>query len=131
MPVADIGNFDGPEANGKTFGGVAYGYSIGKYEVTNNQFVDFLNAKDPTGANTLSLYNPNMTSHATGGITYTAAAADGSKYTAKSGQGNKAVNFVTWFDSLRFTMPIMARAIPTETGAYTLLGGTATPSNAN
>ena len=40
----------GPDA---IVGGVAYEFRIGKYEVTNAQYVEFLNAVDPTGDNTL------------------------------------------------------------------------------
>ena len=39
-------------------------YRISKYDVTNAQYVEFLNAKDPTGANTLGLYSSFMTSDA-------------------------------------------------------------------
>jgi formylglycine-generating enzyme required for sulfatase activity len=48
------------------FGTVAYDYRIGAYEVTNSQYVEFLNAKaisDP-----LTLYNTNMGSNPRGGI---------------------------------------------------------------
>ena len=42
------------------FGAVPYAYNIGTYDVTNSQYVEFLNAKDPTGDNPLGLYNSNM-----------------------------------------------------------------------
>jgi hypothetical protein len=41
-------------------GSVGYNYDIGTYDVTVSQYVDFLNAKDPMVANTLSLYNVQM-----------------------------------------------------------------------
>jgi formylglycine-generating enzyme required for sulfatase activity len=46
--------------------------------------------------------------------------------------GNKPVNFVSWYDSIRFANWLNngQGAGDTETGAYTILGGTATPSNA-
>ncbi len=68
VPVGDPGNT--PHQNyGNTgqFGAVAYFYRIGTTEVTNAQYVDFLNAKaksDPLG-----LYNAEMGSNVTGGIT--------------------------------------------------------------
>ena len=37
-----------------------YSYQIGTYDVTASQYVAFLNTKDPTGANTLGLYNDQM-----------------------------------------------------------------------
>ncbi|BBO32081.1 formylglycine-generating enzyme family protein [Lacipirellula parvula] len=132
-PVGDVGNYDGPVTlNGNTYGGVDYFYSIGKYEVTNNQYVEFLNAKDPLGVNPFDLYNANMTSHATGGILFNASGEPGAKYSAKATSGNHPVNYVSWFDSLRFINWLNNGQgnADTETGAYTLLGGTPTPSNA-
>ena len=35
------------------YGAVPYAYNIGTYDVTNSQYVEFLNTKDPTGANLL------------------------------------------------------------------------------
>ncbi len=59
VPVGNPGN-----ANDTRYqfplGGVAYEYEIAKYEVTNAQYVEFLNAKDPTGANTVGIFNPSM-----------------------------------------------------------------------
>ena len=51
-------------------GAVGYPYGIGKYEVTNSEYVAFLNSVDPNGANPLALYNSRMTSEATGGIVF-------------------------------------------------------------
>ena len=49
----------------------------------------------------------------------------------KSGFANKPVNYVSFYDSLRFSNWLNngQGSGDTETGAYTLLGGTATPSN--
>lgn len=54
-------------------------------------------------------------------------------YTAKADMGNKPVNFVSWFDTLRFANWLNNGQAngDTETGAYTLFGGTPTPSNFN
>ena len=67
-----------------------------------------------------------------GGITYNAGAADGSKYSVISGHGNDPVNYLTWYDAIRFANWLDNSQVPgsTETGSYTLLGGTPTPSNA-
>lgn len=45
---------------------MAYSYDIGKYEVTNTQYAEFLNAKAAT--DTFSLYTQDMGSNAVGGI---------------------------------------------------------------
>src|SRR4051812_4468147 len=42
------------------YGAVDYSYKIGTYDVNNSQYTEFLNAKDPTGANTLNLWNSGM-----------------------------------------------------------------------
>jgi len=67
----------GNAADSTGYGAVAYSYAyqIGKYEVTNAQYGEFLNAVDPEGANANGIYNVNMGSNAHGGITYTAGAA--------------------------------------------------------
>jgi formylglycine-generating enzyme len=112
-------------------GSVGYDYRIGKYEVTNAQYVEFLNGVDPTGANTLALYNPDMASDARGGIILSSGAANGSKYEIKPGRDDNPVVGISWYDAIRFANWLhngMASG-DTENGAYTLLGGTPTPSN--
>ncbi len=42
VPVGDPGNVD--DTHGGGYGGVAETYNIGKYEVTNSQYAEFLNA---------------------------------------------------------------------------------------
>ncbi len=42
------------------YGAVADSFRIMKYEFTNQQYVDFLNAVDPDGTNPDSIYNLNM-----------------------------------------------------------------------
>jgi hypothetical protein len=67
MAVRDVGNpADRDTFGSPTYGAVAYAYRIGQTEVTNSQYVEFLNAaakSDP-----YSLYNPTMAG-ARGGIT--------------------------------------------------------------
>jgi formylglycine-generating enzyme required for sulfatase activity len=114
------------------FGSVGYNYSIGKYEVTNAQYNEFLNAVDPAGANTLALYGSAMTSDARGGILFNSGASDGSKYATKSGRDNNPVVFVTWYSAIRFANWLhngQGGPGTTEDGAYTLLESTPTPSN--
>ena len=113
------------------YGSVPYSYNIGTYDVTNSQYVAFLNSNDPTGADPLGLYNSSMSSAPRGGINYNSGAANGSKYSVMPGNGNHPVNFVSWYDAIRFTNWLNNGRVPgsTETGAYTILGGTPTPSN--
>ncbi len=131
--VGDAGN-PGDVQPGDTFGSVATPYLISKHEVTNAQYVEFLNAKDPTGANTLQLYNSQMSTYvASGGINFTAGNANGNKYSIKLDQGNKPVTFVSWYDSVRFANWLNngQGSGDTESGAYTLEGGTPLPNNAS
>ena len=113
------------------YGSVGYSYRIGTYDVTNSQYAEFLNTKDPTGANTLGLWNSNMANATFGGISFNAGNLPGSRYTLISGAQNHPVNDVTWYDTLRFANWLNNGQGngSTETGAYTLLGGTPTPSN--
>ncbi len=114
--------------SGGCYGALGYGYNIGKYEVTNGQYAEFLNAK--AASDPLGLYNTNM-AEVYGGITRSGSSGSYT-YTAIASYVNKPVNNVSFFDALRFAnwMNNGQGSSDTETGAYTLLGGTATPSNA-
>jgi sulfatase modifying factor 1 len=115
------------------YGSVSYSYKIGTYDVTNSQYVEFLNSNVPGGetADPLALYNSNMSDAPFGGITYNSGAASGSKYSVMASNGQNPVNYVTWYDTLRFANWLDNNQVAgmTETGAYQLLGGTPTPSN--
>ena len=113
--------------NNLRFGSVANTYRISKYEVTNDQYTEFLNAVDPMGTNPNSVYNSFMTSSARGGIDFNAGAANGSRYSSKNNFGNKPVNWVSFFDSMRF-VNWLENGQPTggsgtETGVYTISTG--------
>jgi sulfatase modifying factor 1 len=127
VPVGNPGN----AADTTGSGSVGYLYHIGKYEVTNDQYVEFLNSVDPTGGNTLALYNTSMASDARGGINFNGGAPNGSIYEIKPGRGNNPVVFVSWYDSIRFAnwMHNGMGDGDTEDGAYTLgaLGGGGVP----
>jgi formylglycine-generating enzyme required for sulfatase activity len=133
VPVRNPGNAPDTATNclaGVGCGSVGYNYYISKYDVTNAQYAEFLNAVDPTGSNTLALYNTSMSTDASnGGITNTGSA--GSVYQVKAGFANDPVVYVSFYDSLRFANWLNngQGSASTETGAYTLLGGTPTPSN--
>lgn len=121
--VGDVGNpSDSPSGNGA----VSYTYEIGKYEVTNAEYADFLNAvatSDP-----YALYNENASidrSGTSGSYSYSATAP------------NKPVAYVSFWDAARFAnwltngQPSGSQDnATTETGMYHL-GGVETPSNAS
>ena len=132
VAVGDAGNA-GDTTYGESFGAVGYGYSIGKYDVTDSQYTAFLNAVDPNGTNSLALWDSTMSSNANGGINFNAGAASGTKFSIKTGYDQIPVVFVTFYSALRFVNWLNNGQGngSTETGAYTLLGGTPTPSNGN
>ena len=101
VPVGNPGNAPDTRFNASV-GAVASPYRIGKHEVTNSQYVEFLNAVDPTGANARGLYSTDMTTDQQGGVEFNAGAANGAKYSFKSGRGQNPVVFVTFLDAIRF-----------------------------
>jgi len=118
VPVGGAGN-----AADTGLGAVAYAYRIAKYEVTNSQYAEFLNAV--AAADPLGLYSASMAS-GLGGISQNGAPGSYA-YTAIAGREQMPVNFVTFHDALRFAnwlhngQPVGAQGITTtEDGAYTL-----------
>jgi formylglycine-generating enzyme required for sulfatase activity len=101
-------------------GSVPDAYAIGKYEITNAQYAEFLNAK--AASDPLALYHVSMGSDATfGGITR--SGSDGSySYAAKVGFEAKPVVYVSYYDALRFANWLHNGQGngDTETGAYTI-----------
>jgi formylglycine-generating enzyme required for sulfatase activity len=98
VPVGNPGN----AADDTGYGSVTEAYRIGKYEVTNAQWREFLTAKagvsDPYG-----LYNTYM-SGPSGGIDRTWS-VDHYVYSAKGGDANwdnRPVNCVSFWDAARF-----------------------------
>jgi sulfatase modifying factor 1 len=130
-PVGNPGNAPDP-ATGSLYGAVPYAYKIGTYDVTNAQYAEFLNTTDPTGANSLGLWNANMADPTHGGID-NSGTTNGNRYTLISGAQNHPVNFVTWYDAVRFANWLNNGQGngDTETGAYTLgpLGADGVPIN--
>ena len=132
-PIGNPGNACDPQSQG-CFGSVPYSYSIGTYEVTNAQYVEFLNAK--AASDPLGLYNASMGS-GIGGITRSGSSGNYS-YSAIAGRRDMPVDHVSFYDALRFAnwMNNGQGNGDTETGAYTLLGpygtslfGSGIPSN--
>jgi sulfatase modifying factor 1 len=122
VTVGDAGN----AADTTTYGAVADAFQIMKFEWTNSQYVEFLNAVDPSGTNPNAIYNTSMGSNAQGGISFTSGAASGSKYAARNNMGDKPVNYVNWWDAARVANWLQngQGTGSTETGAYTLNGAT-------
>jgi len=126
VTVGDPGNACDPVGSGNCFGAVGYTYRIATHEVTNAQYAAFLNAK--AGSDPLALFNTDMAT--LGGITRSGTPGSYT-YSAVPGRENMPVNNVSFFDALRFANWLHNGQGDgnTETGAYTLLGGTPTPSN--
>ena len=116
VTVGDAGNAADP-ATGGLYGAVSYEYQIGKYEVTNAQYAEFLNNVAATDAN--FLYNTNMGTNARGGIERRGSSGSYS-YEVKTNMGDKPVNYVSIGDAMRFTNWINngQGAATTESGAY-------------
>ena len=129
VPVGDPGNVD--DTHGDGYGAVPYTYNIGKYEVTNAQYCEFLNAvakSDPYRLYNVEWMGGGWTD--TGGITR--GGSSGSfTYTVRSKRGNRPVNYVSWGDAARFAN-WLHNGQPsgeqndgtTEDGAYDLDGAT-------
>jgi formylglycine-generating enzyme len=133
---AGTGGF-GPD---RICGAVAYTYNIGKYEVTNGQYCEFLNAKlpnisDPHPSNpqpaerlpsdTYGLYYPWMEKSELGGINYDPLGPVGGKFSVKAGFEQFPVNHVSWYDTIRFANWLTngQGSGDTETGSYNISGG--------
>lgn len=129
--VSNTGN-----ANDVTgFGSVDIEYRIMKFEWTNAQYAQFLNAIDPEGSDPNDVYNGSMGTQIFGGISFDSGAANGSKYATRANMADKPVNYVSWWDAARVANWLQSGAqnyptsdssasAPQNNGVYTL--GTAT-----
>jgi formylglycine-generating enzyme required for sulfatase activity len=131
VPIGNPGNAADIRFDPQGFGAVDYTYWIGKYEVTNGQYREFLNAKatigDPHG-----LYNPAM-ADLLAGIERIGSGTpeDPWVYHPLSGEpsfDDRPVNFVGFWDIARFANWLHNGQgdADTETGAYTGIGDEAT-----
>jgi hypothetical protein len=109
-------------STGSLYGAVSYSYHIGTFEVTNNQYVSFLNAKDSTNAH--GVYNTRMEDSPHGGI-HQEGTSGSFTYSARSGMGNEPVNYVSFWDAARFTNWLTngQGSGDTENGVYALTSG--------
>jgi autotransporter-associated beta strand protein len=126
MDYVTVGNPGNPADPTTGYGAVSYDYKIGKYEVTNAQYAEFLNAVAQT--DTYFLYDSRMNDSARGGITRSGESGSYT-YAVKANMGDKPVNWVSWYDSARFanwlhhSQPTgLQTTLTTEEGAYTLNG---------
>lgn len=114
------------------FGAVPYVFRMGKYDVTIQEYTDFLNAVAKT--DTYSLYNSNMGSDLNiAGISRSGVSGNYhySVITNAGSSANRPITYVTWFNAARFAN-WMANGKPsgaedsttTENGAYALNGAT-------
>jgi formylglycine-generating enzyme required for sulfatase activity len=127
VPVGNAGNPGDPQPGSE--GSVAYSFEIGKFEVTNAEYAEFLNAV--ADADPLALYNTQMSTSPLGGIARSGLTGSYA-YSVKSGMANMPVVFVGWYDAIRFANWLhngQGGPSTTEVGAYTLLGGTRVPTN--
>ena len=128
VTVGDPGN----AADTTTYGGVAYDYQIGKYDVTIGQYTAFLNAVAAT--DTYSLYNTSMaTDLNVAGISRTGSSGSYTYSVINNGgdSSNRPITYVSWWDSARFSnwmangQPTGAQSsTTTENGAYNVNGVT-------
>jgi hypothetical protein len=89
----------GNAADTTGFGAVAQSYRISKTEVTNAHYAEFLNAK--AAADPYFLWSGQMAS-GNGGISRSGSSGTYT-YNAIAGRQDKPVNFVSFWDSLRFS----------------------------
>ncbi|GAB4167820.1 MAG: hypothetical protein Fur0032_05920 [Terrimicrobiaceae bacterium] len=99
VTVGNPGNAAAPDGRGS----VAYEYQIGKYEVSNADSVEFLNAVDLDGAagDQIYLYSPFYWNPLIG-YQRDGAPAQGDKYYELSGMGDKAAMDIGYLPALRF-----------------------------
>jgi hypothetical protein len=76
-----VGSPNNP-ADSNGHGAVDYGYSIATYDVTVSNYVEFLNAKDPSGANSLGLFDVDLQAPF-GPITFNSAGGAGARQLAR------------------------------------------------
>lgn len=107
------------------YGSVGYTFQMSKYDVTNSQYTQFLNAADPSGSNATNLYDGRMSTDNnglayTGGINFSGGAPSGSKYSVKAGQENFPATWIRWASSARFVNWLAngQGAGSTESGVY-------------
>lgn len=105
------------------YGSVSEVYRISTYEITAGQYTEFLNAvaaSDPHG-----LYNTYMGSDSLGCKIKRSGSSGSYRYSVASNYANRPVNYVSWYDTLRFSNWLHngQGAGDTENGAYDMSQG--------
>ena len=127
VPVGYAGNAPDPEVmitDGTSgYGAVPYNYRIGAYDVTNAQYVEFLNAK-ASAADPYGLWNQYMDPSSVEGAISRSAFAPYT-YSVRQGFANKPIVWLTWYDAVRFVNWLQNGQGngDTESGTYTISGG--------
>lgn len=103
VTVGDAGNrpnnFEADRGSAAA-GAVAYAFRIGKYEVTREQYLPFLNAVDPYAANALKLYNQGVP-YPHVDFSVDLSKPPGSRYSLSTSEANLPVT-VSWYAAARF-----------------------------
>jgi len=119
VTVGDAGN----KADTTGYGAVAYTYKIGKYEVTNSEYSEFLNAV--AKADPHQLYDGRMNGGPEdwGGITRSGESGKFT-YSPRSGMEKKPVNYVTFLSAARYVNWLSngQGQADTEDGVYKIVG---------
>lgn len=123
VPTVKVDRPGNPPDPATGYGSVPYVYEIGETEVTNSQYVAFLNAIAKADPN--AVYDTKMAG-GEGGIKRTGVSG-AYVYTAKPGMGENPVNFACYWDACRFAnwlhngQPVGPQGpLTTEDGAYTI-----------
>lgn len=101
VTIGNVGNKANSDGNGR----VDYVYEIGKYEVSNSEYIQFLNsAATKAGSNKYYVWGKQEESAPKCGIERTGAGTDESPftYTLKSGKENKPAIYITAYAAARF-----------------------------
>ena len=129
VPVGNPGNAADTRYWTPGYGGVAYAYNMGKFEVTAGQYTAFLNAVAAT--DTYALYFTEMSEPDYGGGITRTGSSGSYTYSVAAGSTNRPASFVSWGDSARFAnwlhngQPTGAQGLgTTEDGSYYLNGAT-------
>lgn len=117
VPVGNPGN----AVDTTGFGAVSYEFRVGKFEVSNAEYCEFLNGVAKSDSH--ELYDPRMADEY-GGITQSGSYGSYT-YAVKDGMGKKPVNYVTFDSACRYANWLTngQGKGDTEKGGYTLTGG--------
>lgn len=137
VTVSNAGNIPDPFTGG-LYGAVSYDYAISKYDITIQQYVDFLNdvADLPENPSIEALYDTDMQKFSkvieqTIFRTGSGVAGDEYIYTVASpSSANDPVVFVSWNQAARFVNYLhngATKGASTEAGAYDFINGGAIP----